>query len=125
MADLFTLADLAAALQVPSVDPVAGDLVRRRVTGRIIAVTGVLGDPPPAAVFDIALTVAVRAYNNPQGLASETIGSYSYTRERGQQGGVYLTEQERRQLRAAVGLAPLNSLPTVGYGLAHALLGTP
>jgi hypothetical protein len=48
------------------------------------------------------VTAVARAYDNPQGLEGETIGTYSW-RVRTGGTGVYLTAAEARVLRRAVG----------------------
>ena len=106
-AGLFTLPELAAYCQVPDVDPTTGTLLLDLVTGLIADTLGAdLPDPPPARFRRIALEAAKRAYLNPNGYVSETLGDYSYNRGGnggGAQVGVYLTALERRQILHTVG----------------------
>jgi hypothetical protein len=63
-----------------------------------------LTDPPQQGVQSIALMVAARILTNPAGVRSEQAGGMlvSYADA---QTGVVLSEDERRRLRRAVGLA--------------------
>ena len=53
---------------------------------------------PPDAIFSLALKVARRALDNPEGLTSETHPEYSWRKD-GAEDGVYLTERECRICR--------------------------
>lgn len=55
-------------------------------------------------VREVCLAVAARAYQNPNGTTQTSVGdvSVSFTRE-GNAGAVYLTKDDRRKLRQAVG----------------------
>lgn len=55
----------------------------------------------PTQVVTIVVKAALREYRNPAGFTSEQLGDYSYRTD--QTGGVYLTEEERRIVRAAAG----------------------
>lgn len=55
----------------------------------------------PAQVVTIVVKAALREYRNPDGFTSEQLGDYSYRTD--QTGGVYLTDDERRIVRAAAG----------------------
>lgn len=55
----------------------------------------------PAQVITIVVKAALREFRNPDGFTSEQIGDYSYRTDN--TGGVYLTEEERRIVRAAAG----------------------
>ncbi|MFC4512220.1 hypothetical protein [Streptomyces ehimensis] len=46
------------------------------------------------------LSVAARAYANPQGIVAETVGPYSVQRP---QAGLYMTRDERRSLKLMAG----------------------
>lgn len=89
----------------------------REATGLAWSADGTTLDSSlPPAVVTIALAVARRVYENPSGFASETIGSYSYTRSRAEQSGLYLTDEERRALRRIVGARSFDSLELVRSG---------
>lgn len=109
---LFTTDDLAAALQVASVNEDAATLLLRRVTARIEAEIGSVPDPAPALLQSIALDVAVRVYRNPQGMTSETIGDYAYRRDAG---GVTLTGDELTLLRRYAPRSRVQSVRLVAY----------
>lgn len=55
----------------------------------------------PLRVTAVVLAAARRGFQNPDGLQSETIASYAYSRAGDATGGVYLTEGERRIIRQA------------------------
>lgn len=57
--------------------------------------------PLPDGAKGIVLSVAAQAYANPQGIASEsqTVGPYSQAIQRPGQTGLYLTKDQRRNLR--------------------------
>lgn len=62
----------------------------------------------PAAVLPIVCEVARRAFDNPAGLQSETIGDYTWRGGASGTGvavssGIYLTSDERRVVRRAAG----------------------
>lgn len=63
-------------------------------------------DPVPAALKEMSIQKAISAIANPQNVASysEQLGQHSYsaTFQRGQDGGVFLSDQEGRALRLAV-----------------------
>ncbi|MEU3355271.1 hypothetical protein [Streptomyces sp. NPDC037389] len=59
-------------------------------------------DPLPVGAGAVVLSIAARAYANPQGLASETVGPYSIQRPAAQ-AGLYLTRDERRSLKLMAG----------------------
>ena len=62
------------------------------------------GTAPPRAV-QITLAVALRAYNNPDGLISERLGDASWGWWHGTQPGVFLTKDEEQALRRLGGSA--------------------
>lgn len=53
----------------------------------------------PARAIQITLAVALRAYNNPDGLINERLGDASWGWWHGTQPGVYLTKDEAAALR--------------------------
>ncbi|MFI9237818.1 hypothetical protein [Streptomyces sp. NPDC053079] len=59
-------------------------------------------DPLPEGAGAVVLSVAARAYANPQGLAAETVGPYSVQRPAAQ-AGLYMTRDERRSLKLMAG----------------------
>lgn len=67
----------------------------------------------PGEVKRVCLQAAARAYRNPAGLRSETIGSESYTYatpSNGVAADVTLTDQERRDVRRALGVSSASSV---------------
>ncbi len=71
-------------------------------------------DPVPAIFVELSLQKAIQALANPQSLASESLGSYSVTFPRTQDGGLALSATERAQVRRAL-YTSLLSLPTRNY----------
>lgn len=57
-------------------------------------------DPLPDGAKAVVLSMAGRAYANPQGISGETIGPYSVQRP---QAGLYMTRDERRTLSRLAG----------------------
>lgn len=66
----------------------------------------------PQTLVAIAVTAARRAYDNPSGLTSETIGSYSWSGGGG--AGVYLTLAEQKMILKAVGRSRMVSATLQG-----------
>jgi hypothetical protein len=117
---LFTLPELAAYMQVPSVDDATAALLAELAEGLIAEVYGrAIPDPPPARLRRIALEVTKRAYQNPNGYVSESIGDYSYTRGSRTSGnaldqsGVYLTDAERNAVVSASGRSTVRTFRLV------------
>ena len=107
---LFTLPELAAYMQTPTVDEATATLLAELAEGLIADTYGAeLPDPPPPRLRRIALEATKRAYQNPNGYVSESIGDYSYTRGSRsnpralEQSGVYLTDAERATIVSASG----------------------
>ncbi|MFE7399620.1 hypothetical protein [Streptomyces sp. NPDC057557] len=101
---LFLLAELRALLGTPLSDEraqLAHDLAEDAIRGEV---GERLSDPPQRGIKTVALSVAARILTNPQGLRSEQAGGMlqSYADS---QTGVVLSEDERRRLRRAVGMA--------------------
>ena len=119
MPDLFTLPELAAYMQVPSVNEDTGNLLLELATGLIEDVYGAaLPDPAPSRLKRIALEVVKRAYLNPNGYTSETLGEYSYNRgsRNGReldQAGIYLTDAERSAVASAGGRSTVRTAQLV------------
>jgi hypothetical protein len=62
-------------------------------------------DVPPRAA-DIALQVAYRTYTNPDGASQKSVGDLSVSFSRtGLQGAMYLTKDEKRDLRRLSGIS--------------------
>lgn len=65
------------------------------------AIPGGAADPTgtvPPAIVAVACVVALRLFNNPEGLTSETVGSYTW---RVDGAGLYLTEAEKATIAKA------------------------
>lgn len=87
----------------------ASALVRAEARRRWVDPDGVLV-PPPDAVVTVVKQAATRAYRNPEGYAAENLGEYGYRLEAV---GVYLTDEEKRVVRAAsVGWGGTGSIRT-------------
>lgn len=105
MADLFTLDEFAAYLQIDDLNETTATLLLELTTG-VIESVATFPDGWPANVKAIGLTVTARAYNNPQGVVSESMGAYSYTRNQGERRtGVFLTDEERSAIAIAAGVS--------------------
>lgn len=59
-------------------------------------------DPLPGTASAVVLSVAARAYSNPQGITAETVGPYTVQRPQSAS-GLYLTKAERRSLKLLAG----------------------
>lgn len=68
-----------------------------------------LDDPIPDVLRIVCLAAARRAFNNPDGIRSESAGSYSVSLA-DSSGDVYLTKKEEARVRAAAGKAGLGSI---------------
>jgi hypothetical protein len=71
-----------------------------------------LSDPPQPVTITITLTAARRAYLNPTGAESETVGPYSVRYSEDSVNGVYLTDAELRALHGLAGPRGLWIQPT-------------
>lgn len=59
-------------------------------------------DPVPTTLKELCVAKAVTAITNPAGVASETLGAHSVTFPRSADGGVFLTDAEKRAVEVAV-----------------------
>lgn len=97
MADIATLEEFASFLQV-DVDTATANLVLLDLAqGQIIDEIGAR-DPWPATAKAVALSAAKRAYVNPEGASTETVGGTSIAYADGNM-GVFLTDDERNRLQ--------------------------
>jgi hypothetical protein len=120
MPSLFTLPELAAYMQTPEVDEATAALLAELAVD-LIADTygGNVPNPAPARLRRIALEVTKRAYQNPNGYVSESIGDYSYTRgsrsspKALEQTGVYLTDAERNAIVSVSGRSTVRTFRLV------------
>ncbi|MFF1417638.1 hypothetical protein [Streptomyces sp. NPDC058280] len=101
---LFSPAELRTLLKRPLTDDecdLAHDLTEDALLGEV---GSRLTDPPQRGVKTVALMVASRILTNPGGLRSEQAGGMlqSYADS---ETGVVLSDDERRRLRRAVGMA--------------------
>jgi hypothetical protein len=101
---LFTATELRAFLQRPVTDEqcalaleLTTDAFRGEVGDRV-------ANPPQPGIKSVALAVAARVLTNPSGLRSEQAGGMLQTYADAQT-GVMLSDDERRRLRRAVGVA--------------------
>lgn len=101
MADIATLSEFASFLQV-DVDTATANLVLLDLAqGQIVDEIG-LRDPWPATAKAVALSAAKRAYVNPDGASTETVGGTVVAFSDGNM-GVFLTEEERSRLQRVGG----------------------
>jgi hypothetical protein len=111
MAALFTDADLALWLQVPSVDSQTAASVRRAASGWLMRATGVTPWPPdptiPDDIWAWAVELAAIAFRNPDGAGSESIDDHSVSWDRQRRLDIL------REARTAysTGGAPLGDFP--------------
>jgi hypothetical protein len=79
-------------------------LVREAVGRDFVDEIDELTDTIPAAVVTVTVQAALRGYRNPDGLASESIGSgaYAYSFGTDAQAGIYLSAAEVEIVRKAV-----------------------
>lgn len=115
---IYTPEEFASYVQ-SDVDTATALLLRDLVTGLIDELADFAG-VYPASVKAVALTAAARAYSNPSGLISETVGDYSYRRAGGS--GVYLTSEEKAQIITASGAeqSGIFAVDTVSTSVVHA-----
>jgi hypothetical protein len=69
--------------------------------------------PLPASAIDIVVGIAARAFSNPEGILTETVGPF--TVQRGP-ANLYLTRQERGDLRRLAGRSGAFSIETLSIG---------
>lgn len=91
-----TADDLRLYLGLESIDDARAELMIAQAT----ALAESIVTPLPAAASAVVLAAAGRAYANPQGVTSETVGPYSVQRP---QAGLFLTRDERRTLQRLAG----------------------
>ena len=72
------------------------------------------GDTVPGAIVSAVYTAVRRAYENPAGLTSETIGEYSYRVGTAAGAGVYFTLAEKKSIRQAAGRLGASSVELEG-----------
>lgn len=118
MTPLATLSAMEARLRRPLTGPeaTAAEAAIDDATALVLAVTGrtwLVSGVPDTRVTPIVLSVALRAFRNPEGYSTETVGSWTgVTGGSGQDvaSGVYLTTHERDQLRALMGKSGIVSV---------------
>ena len=71
---------------------------------------GPFPDPVPTVVEAVVYEAAKRTFLNPDGMRSENLGSYSYTREASISGLGAFTDHEVRILRRAAGTGGLGTM---------------
>lgn len=103
--DLYTIEQFASYLQ-SDVDTATAVLLRDLVTGMIEDAGGiVVADETsiPSRIVALALTAAGRAYTNPQGYTSETVGGWTGRRDGAGAAaiGLYFTPDELATVLAA------------------------
>jgi hypothetical protein len=101
MADIATLAEFASFLQ-EDLDTATANLVLLDLAqGQIVDEIGAR-NPWPATAKAVALSAAKRAYVNPDGASTETVGGTTTAYTDGNM-GVFLTEEERARLQRVGG----------------------
>ena len=109
-----TVADLAVRAQVtiePGSPAEARALAVLTDTANVAdALAGPFPDPVPTVVEAVVYEAAKRTFLNPDGMRSENLGSYSYTREADRSGLGAFTDHEVRILRRAAGTGGLGTM---------------
>lgn len=93
-----TAEQLALYLGLPEIDGYRADLLIEQA----VALAESVVKPLPQQATAVALSVAARAYVNPQQVSYETIGPMSVQRPQGS-GGLYLTKADKAALKALAG----------------------
>ncbi|MEV6548006.1 hypothetical protein AB0M57_04760 [Streptomyces sp. NPDC051597] len=93
-----TAEDLGLYLGLGEVDGARADLL----LGQAVALCQSVVKPLPAEATAVVLSVAGRAYVNPQQVSYETIGPMSVQRPQGS-GGLYLTKADKTALKSLAG----------------------
>ena len=93
-----TAQDLGLYLGLDTIDGNRADLM----INQAIALCETIVKPLPDQASAVVLSVASRAYTNPQNVSYETIGPMSVQRPQGS-GGLYLTKSDKAALKAAAG----------------------
>ncbi|MDH2424739.1 hypothetical protein [Sphaerisporangium sp. TRM90804] len=91
-----TAVDLALYLDLTEINADRADLLIAQATAYAESVV----TPLPAGASAIVLAMAGRAYANPQGVSSETVGPYTVQRP---QAGLYMTKAETAALKRLAG----------------------
>lgn len=91
-----TTEELRLYLGLPDIDPDRAALLLEQAASLARSIV----DPLPDGAKAVILSMAGRAYSNPQGISGETIGPYSVQRP---QAGLYMTRDERRTLSRLAG----------------------
>jgi hypothetical protein len=93
-----TAEQLGLYLGLPEIDGTRADLLIEQA----VALCETVVKPLPEQATAVVLSVAGRAYVNPQQVSYETIGPMSVQRPQGS-GGLYLTRADKAALKSAVG----------------------
>ncbi|MEU5900550.1 hypothetical protein [Streptomyces venezuelae] len=93
-----TVEDLGLYLDLAEIDGNRADLLLRMATSLCQTVV----KPLPEGADAVVLSVAGRAYTNPQQVSYETIGPMSVQRPTGS-GGLYLTKADKSALKSLAG----------------------
>ena len=93
-----TAEQLALYLGLPEIDGARADLL----IAQAVALCETVVKPLPDQATAVVLSVAARAYVNPQQVSYETIGPMSVQRPQGS-GGLYLTRADKAALKSAAG----------------------
>jgi hypothetical protein len=93
-----TVEDLALYLDLSEINGNRADLLIRQA----ISLCQTVVTPLPEGATAVVLSVAGRAYVNPQAVSYETIGPMSVQRPQGS-GGLYLTKSDRTALKSLAG----------------------
>lgn len=109
-APLATPDDLATFLGIDSIDYARAALILQFAQSKCERVVS----PIPADAIDIVVAVAARGFSNPEGVLSETVGPYTVQRGAA---NLYLTRQERADLRRLAGLGGGFSIDTLPTGV--------
>jgi hypothetical protein len=112
-----SVSDLETFLGVTSVDASRGLMMLTGAYNLCLSVA----NPLPTSAEIVVLAIAARAFSNPEGITSETVGPYSVQRA---SGGLYLTKGDRATLRRLNGGAAAFSIDTLPTGVSAVQLIT-
>lgn len=121
MADIATVEEFASFLQ-EDLDTATANLVLLDLAqGQIVDEIGVR-TPWPATAKAVALSAAKRAYVNPEGASTETVGGIATSYTDGNM-GVFLTDDERSRLQRVGGMAAYSITPWYEPGVWYGTVG--
>lgn len=105
MAALITVADLKARPGFADIDEAEAEAVladASSLVADVAAPVALTAEALPGSIVPVLVSMVRRGLHNPRGLASEQLGDYGW-QGGGGSSGLYLTPEEKRIVRRAVG----------------------